>query len=477
MAPNRPVREFGASEASPSRAICDLPADGPADARVPGQESALAKWDAHVEKWVGWASERGMTVEFAYWGSSELLERLTRPEHVGRVRFWFDETGFDDDWFVHRLEEARQTAGPRYTPEVHVDLPIAGRFEAFGRTSGFFDRTIGLIRGLANEWASACSPGPSRLGKEGDPEVEAGIRAVSDDAVFRASKVSIGEGIDEIVAAGSAIEVQPSGTLPFDGVAEKVAGVEAAVGDIAQHLTTRQGEHGVIPQYRHQFETFAGKLRKVREELVEAQRWGGAAVMIVRGQARIGKTHLLCDVAHHRIAKGRPTVLLLGQSFTSDGAPWPQAAELLDASDSSAAGAGPQTDRAIRVVAGVRAGVEYGAFREIRPDVGYRWRAPRFRQKSFQTPHRRIPTPRGPRRGSASPDMLPRPSLSPEYERAGETSRRPFPSPGGGLAVGPKWKGTTGRMKNLTPACSRASGESGCGPRPGRRWRKNQSPR
>ena len=75
------------------------------------------------------------------------------------------------------------------------------------------------------------------------------------------------------------------------------------------------------------------------------------------------------------------------------------------------------------------------------------------------------------------PICSPRPPLSPEYERAGETSRLPFPSPGGGLVVGPKWKGTTGRMKNLTPACSRASGESGCGPRPGRRWRKNQSPR
>ena len=164
-----------------------------------------------------------MTVEFVYWGSSELLERLTKPEHVGRVRFWFDETRFDDNWFVQRLEEARQTAGPRYTPEVHVDLPIAGRFEAFGRTSRFFDRVISAVRGLANEWVLACSSGPSRLDKEGDPEVEAGIRVVSDDTVIRANKVSIGEGIDEIVAAGSAIEVKPSGTLPFEGVAEKVA--------------------------------------------------------------------------------------------------------------------------------------------------------------------------------------------------------------------------------------------------------------
>ena len=319
-----------------TRYVICLPMDLP-DARVPGQESALAKWEARVEKWAGWASEHGMTVKFTYWGSSELLERLTRPKHVGRVRFWFDANGFDADWFARRLEEARQTAGPRYTPELHVELPIASRFAAFGRTSHFFDRTIGVIRGLANEWASACFPGPSRLGKEGDPEVEAGIRAISDDSVYRTSKVSIGERIDEIVVAGSAMEVQPTGTLPFDDMAEKVAALEDTVNGLVRHFLTRQAEHRAFSQYRHQFETFAGKLRKTREELREAQRWGGAAVMIVRGQAGTGKTHLLCDVAHHRIGQGWPTVLLLGQSFTSDGAPWPQAAELLDASDSSAA--------------------------------------------------------------------------------------------------------------------------------------------
>ena len=318
-----------------TRYVVCLPIDLP-DARVRGQESALAKWHAHAEKWAGWASERGMTVEFAYWGSSELLERLTRPENVGRVQFWFDATGFEDNWFARRLEEARRTAGPRYTPEVHVDLPIAGRFEAFGRTSRFFDRTIALIRGLANEWASACSPGPSRLGMEGDPEVEAGIREVADDAVVQAGKVSIGKAIEEIVAAGDTMEVQPSGTLPFDGVAERVAVVEAAVNSVERHLSTRQAEHRVISQYRYQFETFAGKLRKVREQLVEAQCWGGAAVMIVRGQAGTGKTHLLCDVARRRLRERSPTVVLMGQSFTSDGAPWPQAAALLDVRDISA---------------------------------------------------------------------------------------------------------------------------------------------
>ena len=319
-----------------TRYIVCLPIDLP-DARVPGQQSALEKWDARVEKWKAWASGRGMTVEFAYWGSSELLERLTKPEHVGRVQFWFDATGFDENWFARRFEEARDTAGPRYTPEVHVDLPIAGRFEAFGRTRRFFDRTIASIRRLEADWSSACSYGPSRLGKERDAEVEAGIGMVSEDAFVSAGKVSIGMGIEEIVTAGSSVDVQPSGTLPFEDMANKIAAVESVVDGVVQHLLTRQSEHRVLSQYRYQFEQFSEKLRKTRGELVEAQRWGGARVMIVSGQAGTGKTHLLCDVAHHRLGEGRPTVLLLGQCFTGDGAPWGQAAELLDACDRSAA--------------------------------------------------------------------------------------------------------------------------------------------
>ena len=333
---DRSVRSALASHPRLERYVVCLPMDLP-DARVEGQQSARAKWDAHVGKWTGWATGREMTVEFTYWGSSELLERLSRPEQSGRVRFWFDATAFDDGWFARRLDEAVRTAGPRYTPEVHVDLPIAGRFEAFGRTARFFDQTISQIRGLANTWASTCSHGPSRLGKEWDAEVEAGISAVENDTIVQAGKVSIGKGIQEIVAAGSAMEVQPSGTLPFNSVAEKVATIEAAVDVIVQRLTTRQEEHRVISQYRHQFETFTGTLRKVRDELMEAQRWGSASVMIVRGQAGTGKTHLMCDIASRRLREYSPTVLLLGQSFTSEAAPWPQAAALLDENDRSAA--------------------------------------------------------------------------------------------------------------------------------------------
>jgi hypothetical protein len=47
-----------------------------------------------------------MAVTFVYWGSHELLERLARSEHIGRVHFWLDVRGFDGAWFTKRLDEA-----------------------------------------------------------------------------------------------------------------------------------------------------------------------------------------------------------------------------------------------------------------------------------------------------------------------------------------------------------------------------------
>ena len=52
--------------------------------------------------------------------------------------------------------------------------------------------------------------------------------------------------------------------------------------------------------------------------------------MIISGAAGAGKTHLLSDVAKKRIDNGLPTILLMGQRFTSTSEPWSQAREHLD---------------------------------------------------------------------------------------------------------------------------------------------------
>ena len=132
--------------------IC-VPLDRP-DARTVRQQSAMQRWDARVKKWCEWADERGMCVEFIWWGSSELIERLSKNEHLGRRYFWFGEHGFDQSWFQALLDEAVRTAGPRYTPEIHIDLPIAHDLETFSRSPLVFDIIKSLARGIRNEFRS-----------------------------------------------------------------------------------------------------------------------------------------------------------------------------------------------------------------------------------------------------------------------------------------------------------------------------------
>ena len=309
-----------------------------ADARIEGRKSAKERWDDHVTKWSSWAADLGMTVEFVYWGSHELLERLARPVHIGRLRFWFDVRRFDAAWFTARLDEAVDTAGPRYTPEIHVDLPIAWEFEVFGRTDRFFDREKARARKIRRKLKSIEYPRGAS-----DPPVDAALADVS-------SK------IEAVLAAIGAIDVQATGPLPFRAVSEQIHAVEEAAEELSRLLGEREREFEAKagaesrdmkerrPSYRSNLARdrrirllrLISELKVTRESFVHADVIADSPLMVLRGAAGTGKTHLLCDLARQRISAGRPTVLLMGQRFVSNEAPWSQALQQLDLSSLSA---------------------------------------------------------------------------------------------------------------------------------------------
>ena len=308
-----------------------------ADARIEGRKSAKERWNDHVTKWSSWAADLGMTVEFVYWGSHELLERLARPVHIGRLRFWFDVRRFDAAWFIARLDEAVDTAGPRYTPEIHVDLPIAWEFEAFGRTDRFFDREKARARKIRRKLRSVEYPRGAS-----DPPVDAALADVS-------SK------IQAVLAAIGAIDVQATGPLPFRAVSEQIHAVEEAAEELSRFLGERareleakaEAESRDTKAHRSSYRSnpdrdrrtwllhLISELEETRKSFVHADLISGSPLMVLRGAAGTGKTHLLCDLARQRISADQPTVLLMGQRFVSNEAPWSQALQQLDLSSLS----------------------------------------------------------------------------------------------------------------------------------------------
>ena len=308
------------------------------DARTEGRKSAKERWDDHVTKWCGWASERGMTVEFVYWGSHELIERLARPVHIGRLRFWFDIRRFDAAWFNARLDEAVDTAGPRYTPEIHVDLPIAWEFEAFGRTDRFFDREKARARKIRRKLGSVEYPRGAS-----DPPVDAALADVSLK-------------IQAVLAAIGAIDAQATGPLPFKAISERIRAAEEAAEELSLLLGERERKleaeaeaesrdtkarrssyrSNLVRDRRIQLLHLIFELKETRESFVHADVIATSPLMVLRGVAGTGKTHLLCDLARQRISAAQPTVLLMGQRFVSNEAPWSQALQQLDLSSLSA---------------------------------------------------------------------------------------------------------------------------------------------
>ena len=294
------------------------------DARIEGQKSSMQRWDEHVEKWCEWTQKRSMCVEFAWWGSSELLERLSRGEHIGRLYFWFGQRGFDSDWFQKRLNEAVQSAGPRYSPEVHIDLPIARKLEIFSRSEFVFED----IKSNANAIRRRLHDLLRSNRTENDPSGAVTIKTLSNL-------------VDEVLQAIAQIEPRPVGNLPFADIAEKIELVQEEVDRVEeshlQHRRDRSAEKTDDDESHHDSDFPRRSLYQLQDEinnahsaLKHADSIASSRLMLLTGEAGTGKTHLLCDFAKGRIESGAPTVLLMGQRFVAKDTPWIQVLQQLD---------------------------------------------------------------------------------------------------------------------------------------------------
>ncbi|WP_426492946.1 AVAST type 2 anti-phage system protein Avs2 [Hymenobacter sp. 102] len=302
------------------------------DARIPGRQSAMQAWDTHVDKWQKLATDKGMSVEFIYWGESEILDMLAQPAHLGRLRFWFDTQAFDEEWFVTRLKDAIRTAGARYTPELNLSLPIAEKFEFFGRTTRFFDTLKALAKDIRENYRRLY------------PKKEVLEHQEVGETYKRLSEL-----IQNILPSIGRIQVQPIDELPFEPIIQQLSQALQVADEIGKLLLTEEfkpkeiqaqdkygaTDHNPYQDLRSGIHRLQNSLTKARRRLEEAVAIANNQLLVMSGPAGCGKTHLLCDVAANRIREGRPTVLLMGQRFISSNDPWAQALQQLDLATAS----------------------------------------------------------------------------------------------------------------------------------------------
>ncbi|MCY4437750.1 MAG: NACHT domain-containing protein [Chloroflexi bacterium] len=317
--------------------VC-IPIDRP-DARIEGQQSTMQRWETRVAKWKCWAQKWCMNVEFVWWGSSELLDRLSLPEHFGRVYFWFDTRYFDDSWFGDRLEQAIAAASARFTPELHVDVPIAHKFELLGRT----ESALNQIKLLARDIRRALSFVRYTSTPDESSSQIVDLAEVS-DSVRLEQLLQAGE---DALSAFSDLYFAPTDKSPL---ASAIGMVKAArnlaeetiesLHKVIQDDSSRvEGETqspylpSPIDRLRDSVVKLGFRLDNANFELCQAAEFADSNLMILEGMAGTGKTHLLCDSARLRTDSGAPTIFLMGHRFTTSEEPWTQVFQQLELHD------------------------------------------------------------------------------------------------------------------------------------------------
>ncbi len=302
-----------------SYTIC-LPLDRQ-DPRIDNQKWFMDKWNEQVDKWKGWAKEKGKNVNWLYWGEHEIFERLTREEHRGRYLFWFNRELFSQTWFQARLDEAVANAGARYSPELNVELLIARLFDGLGRTEAFFYRL--------------------KILQEKIKQLRSTTIHSQDEISAKAASEKLQEHINELLTILNQLDETSVSPIDFPHLAKLASesrniaydyidglkNIENEKNKVKANQKTEQATLSYSETYgflRHQIYELIRELTSLTE-LVESSEANLANVsaLLLLGKAGTGKTHLLCDVTQNRVKLGLSTVLLLGEQFTNQ-EPWSQ---------------------------------------------------------------------------------------------------------------------------------------------------------
>jgi len=298
-----------------------------ADARLATRESAMDRWQTHVAKWRKRAADQGRTIEFVWWGSSELIERLSRFENIGRVFFWFGKRGFDSQWFAARLDEAVEAAGPRYTPEIHLEIPIAADLDCFGRTTLSVDSVKAHAKGIRKVVPFL---------KDRTTDCEGPLPTDS----IQNLQLAVGAVLQSL----SGLAPHPAGDIPLERISEQINETASIASSCRDILTTRtnprdlqhseeSGRPENQPNHPQNWIFYIDQLQRdlhvTRAALERTHRFTNANLMILSGSAGTGKTHLLCDFAVRMFSARAPTILLMGHRFVSTEDPWEQALQQL----------------------------------------------------------------------------------------------------------------------------------------------------
>lgn len=218
----------------------------------------------------------------------------------------------DENWQESHLNKIKERAGPRYTPKLNVDLPIAEIFDVISRTKDFYysvrehygklTRAFGRVSGKyenldAQNLYKNLKTEISQLSKILSKIKSYDTKRISWDQINRCiQKVNeiLWKLLDKLREERDKAEKQKSEKIQRN----------------SQLISERLGaDIHYLYETQKELRFFEGVSLSTKAKL------SNSPFLFLTGAAGTGKTHLLCDLVRNRLEKGLPAILVFGELF------------------------------------------------------------------------------------------------------------------------------------------------------------------
>ncbi|MBK8685645.1 MAG: ATP-binding protein [Bacteroidetes bacterium] len=252
------------------------------------------------------------------------FDRLNKPENEGKLYYWFGQEEFSDNWFKQKLEESILNLGKRYTPEINFDLPIAKVFEGLSRDKYFKKQFLSHLDDLLKKYNQAVSHVKADEVKDSVQKIDSFVnqfRQLCHQIDFEEITLIQHEELSAVLeSCKEIIETLIHKFYELDSKKKEETKSKK------EYVSEANSYSWDIEYFRKLSSSIYGFTKFLYGSIVSLS---NNPFLILTGEAGIGKSHLLADVAKKREARNQFTILLLGQQFSTTEDPWSQIIKLL----------------------------------------------------------------------------------------------------------------------------------------------------
>jgi hypothetical protein len=216
-----------------------------------------------------------------------------------------------NEWFDRHIEKSVSDLGVRYTPEVNVKIDIAKKFNALLRNEDFCDDIRAEFHGYLveiNKFISILTGN-----KNQDRSTESGCNFFDFAKDVNSAKESIQEHFEKYIS-------NKLNSIDISYLLEKSSVIDNIVTQVIKN--EKNSKNSSINHYltkaKSAYQNFYYFLNESYIDLANSP------YLLLKGKAGTGKSHLLAETVVNQHKREVPSILLLGQHFTSEKAPWTQ---------------------------------------------------------------------------------------------------------------------------------------------------------